>query len=54
MMSRNGRSAIGRLTAITATPGYFETLKLPLMSGRFFNDSDTDTSPKVIIIDDQQ
>jgi putative ABC transport system permease protein len=39
--------------AITATPGYFETLKLPLLSGRFFNDSDTDTSPKVIIIDDQ-
>ena len=39
--------------AITATPGYFEALKLPLLSGRFFNDSDTDASPKVIIIDDQ-
>jgi putative ABC transport system permease protein len=39
--------------AIAATPGYFETLKLPLLSGRFFNPSDTDTSPKVIILDDQ-
>jgi predicted permease len=38
---------------ISATPGYFETLKLPLLSGRFFNASDTDMSPKVIIIDDQ-
>jgi predicted permease len=39
--------------SITVTPGYFETLKQPLMSGRFFNASDTETSPKVIIIDDQ-
>jgi predicted permease len=39
--------------SIAATPGYFETLKLPLLSGRFFTASDTDSSPRVIIIDDQ-
>jgi putative ABC transport system permease protein len=38
---------------IVATPGYFETLQVPLIAGRFFTDADTATSPRVIIIDDQ-
>ncbi|HEX2445818.1 MAG TPA: ABC transporter permease [Vicinamibacterales bacterium] len=38
---------------ITATPGYFETLRIPLIAGRFFSDADTETSPRVIIIDDE-
>jgi predicted permease len=38
---------------ITATPGYFETLQIPLIAGRFFTDADSETSPRVIIIDDQ-
>jgi predicted permease len=38
---------------IAATPGYFETLQIPLIAGRFFTDADSDTSPRVIIIDDQ-
>jgi predicted permease len=39
--------------SILATPGYFETLQVPLIAGRFFTDGDTGTSPRVIIIDEQ-
>jgi predicted permease len=33
-----------------ATPGYFSALGVPLISGRFFKESDTGTAPPVIII----
>jgi putative ABC transport system permease protein len=32
------------------TPGYFETLGLPLLKGRLFTDSDNETSPPVVIL----
>ncbi|HEU4937456.1 MAG TPA: ABC transporter permease [Vicinamibacterales bacterium] len=38
---------------VIATPGYLETLKVPLKRGRTFNDSDTETSPGVVIVDDR-
>ena len=31
---------------------YFEAMGIPLRSGRFFNEQDTSTSPKVVIIDE--
>lgn len=34
------------------SPGYFETLRTPLLAGRYFNDSDTKTSAKVAIINE--
>lgn len=34
-----------------ATPDYFRTLQIPLISGRFFSDSDTDKSQQVVLID---
>jgi putative ABC transport system permease protein len=34
----------------TITPDYFRVLQMPLLQGRFFNDTDTAQSPKVVII----
>lgn len=33
------------------TPGYFETMKTPLVAGRFFSDADAATSQNVAIVD---
>jgi len=33
-----------------ATPGYFETLRIPLRAGRFFTDLDTANAPRVAIV----
>ena len=33
-----------------ATPGYFETLKVPLRAGRLFNEQDTADAPRVAIV----
>jgi predicted permease len=37
----------------SVSPGYFDTMGIALRSGRFFNDSDTDPSPGVIIVDER-
>ena len=36
-----------------ADENYFQTMKIPLVSGRFFSAADTDTSQKVILIDEK-
>ena len=36
----------------TITPDYFDVLRIPLDRGRAFSDSDTDNSPRVIILND--
>jgi putative ABC transport system permease protein len=38
--------------AMGATPGYFRTMGIPLIAGRFFNDADTATSQPVAVIDE--
>jgi len=35
-----------------ATGGYFTALRIPLLAGRLFNDRDSPTSPRVVIISD--
>ncbi|HEY7500626.1 MAG TPA: ABC transporter permease [Vicinamibacterales bacterium] len=35
------------------TPGYLEALRVPLLRGRFFADSDTEKAPGAVIIDDR-
>jgi putative ABC transport system permease protein len=34
----------------TVTTGYFESLRIPLLTGRTFNERDTDNAPKTVII----
>jgi putative ABC transport system permease protein len=36
----------------TVLPGYFETLRMPLLAGRFFSDSDNLPGRNVVVIDD--
>jgi putative ABC transport system permease protein len=37
---------------VVVSPGYLETLRVPLMRGRLFTEADTDTSPPVAIVDE--
>lgn len=47
-----GESLISPLH-IGVTPGYFEALGISMVRGRSFNDGDTETSPRVIIVDER-
>ena len=38
---------------LVVTPGYFETMRIPLVAGRYFSDTDTDTAPKVAVVDEK-
>jgi putative ABC transport system permease protein len=38
---------------VSATPGYFETMRIALVRGRYFQDSDISTSQPVIIVDEE-
>jgi putative ABC transport system permease protein len=53
---REGRPATPEESAnaayLVATPDYFGTLKIPLVSGRAFDDRDTEANQKVVIINE--
>ena len=37
---------------LVATPDYFRTLNIPLLSGRLFTDQDTEQMPKVLVVNE--
>jgi len=47
-----GESLISPLN-ISATPGYFEGMGIPILRGRSFNDHDNETAPQVVIVDER-
>src|SRR5207253_2945655 len=53
---REGRPATpeesGNAAYLLATPDYFRTLNIPLLSRRAFNDRDTEANPKVTIVNE--
>jgi putative ABC transport system permease protein len=38
---------------VSATPGYLETMHIPLLRGRYFQESDSSSSQRVVIVDEQ-
>jgi putative ABC transport system permease protein len=48
--TREAADANPTLNHQIATPGYFETLRVPLRAGRLFSDRDTATAPRVAIV----
>ena len=52
LVDGSSRSDFVFTTATYVTPGYFETLKLPLLSGRTFRDSDTKTSAPAVVVNE--
>jgi predicted permease len=49
---RQGESVISPLN-IVATPGYFETMGIPIVKGRSFEDRDNENSLRVAIVDER-
>ncbi len=49
-IARESADANPTLNHQIATPGYFETLKIPLRSGRYFTESDSADHPRVAIV----
>lgn len=52
LVNGDTRSDFVFTTATYVTPGYFETLRLPVKSGRTFRDSDTKTTLPVVVINE--
>ena len=46
------RGEVRRLDFARIAPGYFETLRIPLLQGRAFTTSDTASSPRVVIVNE--
>jgi putative ABC transport system permease protein len=45
-----GEAHLGTISSVT--PDYFRTMKIPLLAGRFFTESDNVGTPEVVIIDE--
>jgi predicted permease len=47
-----GESIISPLN-MAVTPGYFETMSIPIVRGRSFEERDNETAPRVVIVDER-
>lgn len=47
-----GESIVSPLN-IAVTPGYFETMGIPILKGRSFEERDNQTAPRVVIVDER-
>jgi ABC-type antimicrobial peptide transport system permease subunit len=52
IVNGSDRSDFVLSTATYVTPGYFETLRMPLLSGRTLRDSDTTTAAPAVVINE--
>ena len=57
MLAEDGESKAGETVVaphqITASEGYFEAMRIPLVRGRYFDTRDTATAPPVVIVDER-
>jgi predicted permease len=49
---RPGESIVSPLS-LDVTPGYFEAMGIPMVRGRSFDQRDTETAPRVVIVDER-
>jgi len=49
---RPGESIVSPLN-LSVTPGYFETMGIAMIRGRTFDESDNETAPRVVIVDER-
>ncbi len=47
---KTGEEAFGLINITYVTPGYFETLRIPVLRGRAFSDADVSTAAPVIVV----
>jgi putative ABC transport system permease protein len=50
--SYHGPADLPTVTLRAVTPGYFHAMGIPILRGRAFTDSDTETAPEVVIINE--
>jgi len=51
-LMKPGESLISPVSLVV-TPGYMETIHMPLIRGRYFDEHDTENSPPVVIVDER-
>jgi putative ABC transport system permease protein len=51
--AKDETKVLAPLAGSDVSPDYFQTMRIPLLKGRFFNETDTNASPYVVIINER-